>query len=315
MKFNRCLPILTLLAMSIASAQAADEVLRYKAVTDRELVYQSSNKVNQLQKVAGMEVATKIATSEFSVRRFPSEPKDGVIQMESENKKLTVEMTVGPLGDYKFDSSELTHETGSALGGALTPLYESLTGLIVRVEMTDRGKIEKVSGFEDLLAGVLENNPIARQFAAGASPEGARATYSELYVEFPEKAISQGASWEVPYSIKLPQIGDVQGKRKYKFVGEGEYLGRRTIKISLTSEMNLDVNLDTGNGVTVSGTLGVTDSSGEIQFDPELGQLVVFTSKATVKGDLTVNANGNTIPLTQEQTQETSMRLLEKLPE
>ena len=290
-----------------ANAQTYD--LKYKFSPDQELQYQSQTEVAQEQNVAGMAIETKIKTSETTARRFIEVTDDGLIQFEIENKKVSVEMSIAQLGEYKFSSDSNSNDTGSALGGALTPVYETMSGAILKLKMSPRGKIDSVDGLEELLKPVLKDNPLGQQFTAGASKAGAKMTYSEFFVEFPDKPLAAGDTWEVPYDIALPKLGEAKGKRKYTLVGPAEVDGRKALKIQVENELSIDINLDT-NGITVSGTLAADDSTGEIHFDPALGQIVSLKNEVKISGNLTLNANGMEIPLTQSQTQTVTSKLV-----
>lgn len=299
---------------SAVTSAVAEEVFRYSAQTDRQLIYESISMLTQTQKIGGAEIETEIETRDVSVRRYVSNGESPDLRMENENKILVIEMNVGPLGKYRFDSRETDRDRGSVLGNALTPLYEALTGVIIQVEHSDQGAIRKVTGFEGLIQDAVKDNPMAQRFAAGASPEGARVNYAESFVEFPKKALNPGDSWEVPVENDLPGIGRMTGKRIYRFEGDGKSGTRNTARFSIRTEMDIDVDLKE-NGAIVTGRLSVSESNGECHFDRGLGQLVEFRTKSTIAGDLNIQANGANTTMTQEQTQEGRYRLLEKLPE
>ncbi len=307
--------LLTPLLFAHASVQAQDAVtFRYKMNKDDKLIYRNVSDVKQTQKVSGQEVKTTITSKQIDVRTFDSVDEKGNFTIQSENEQLYVKMSIGPLGDYVFDSKSSENEKGSTLGGALTPVYERLLGASVKITHTPRGKVTKVDGLEGLLDDVLKDNPIGQQFASGATEEGATLEFGQTFVEFPEEPVKPGDTWEVPFEIKLPKIGTFKGKKIYTYEGTDKVGSRKTAKLSVTTELSIKIDIDM-DGANVTGSLSVSESSGTVHFDPEKGQIVSNKYKMTLAGNLNVSVNGMDIPIEQSQTQTVTTELLEKLPE
>lgn len=307
--------LLTPLLFAQASLQAQDAVtFRYKMNKDDKLIYRTVGEVSQTIKIMGMEVKTTITGKDVSIRTLDSVDKKGNFTIQTENKQLYTKMNVGPLGEYVFDSKSSDNEKASMLGAALTRVYERLSGASIKVTHTPKGKITKVDGLKGLLGDVLKDNPLGAQFVAGGTEEGAKLEYGQTFVEFPEKPIKPGDTWEVPFEMKLPKIGTFQGKNVYKYIGNDKVRNRKTAKFSMTSELSIKIDIEM-DGAKVTGTLSVSDSSGTVQFDPEKGQIVSNKFKMTLAGNLNVNVNNMDIPIEQEQTHTATIELLDKLPE
>lgn len=308
---------LALIVASTVAAEAQSYDLKYTFEPGQELDYSAAVDIQQTQEIGGgpqpVKIETVIKSEDVSTRRFIEVNDDGDLLVDTENKQLKVFMKITPLGEYRFDSSEATHETGSLLGSALTPLYETMSGAIIRLEMSPRGEIKDVIGLEELVKPVLKNNPLAEQFGAGATKAGAKLSYSDMYVQFPDRAIEVDESWEVPYTLNLPKLGEAKGKKVYKFRGPVVVEGRKLLKIEVTNEMDFELNVDS-DGVTVGGTLSAEDSRGVILFDEQLGQVYSVDSSTVIKGDLNVVAAGNNLTIKQDQTQKIQVKLVEDSP-
>jgi len=297
------------------TAQADDAIkFRYKMDKSYPLIYETKTEVNQTQSVNGMEFKNEIKGSGVSVHTLLEEGKDGNLKVQNEVKRITAYMKIGPLGEYKFDSKSTDNEKGSALGGALTPLYETLNGSITTYVRSPLGKVLKIEGLTELLADVIKDNPIATQFAGGATDKGAVADANQLSIHFPEKAIKPGDTWVEPFEMEVPKIGTIKGKTTYKYEGAGKVGDRKTAKFTSSTEMSIDLDIKMGEA-DVKGTLSSTESTGTIHFDPVKGQLVLLTGTMKFEGSLTVEAGGMTINVDQNQTQKMTITLLDKLPE
>lgn len=307
----------TLLAMLwlAASVQADGIQFRYKMEKDRPLIYQGTTTLEQSQTVNGMRFETSIDSREVTRRTLVDTTDEGDLVIEHENLQLAVELDVAQLGTYTFKSSDAQHEEGSVLGGSLTPMYEAMSGAIATVTIRPTGELVKVKGLSDLLKDVLKDNPIAQQFAAGAdSQQGLKMNYREGYPEFPQRALEIGDTWSVPFQLTMEKVGTLKGKNTFQLDRKLESATGNVYRILRTSELDLDIDLEI-NGVKVTGTMAISDSSGHFDFDADRGQLLSSTTTFTLSGDLTVNAGGQTIPLNQKQTQTHALKLLESVPE
>ena len=309
---------LTALAFVVVGGEAAHAaeplLLRYKYSLAQPLIYRTESTMQQVQTFAGQKVETETTQIDVAVRTLQKVDDQGNLHIRTENKQLQTTVKVKPLGEYKFDSRTKERESGSVLAGGLNPLYERLSGSLLDITFGSDGKIVEVDGYEQLLADLFKDNPLAKQFAGGGSKQAAHAGYQELIDQFSEKAVQPGDMWEIPYELELPQIGKSQGKRVYTFEGM-ELAGERSLaKISVVVELAVDIDIE-ANGAKITGRLASSSASGTVLFDAAQGQTVSKTAQYTISGNMNVAVNGMTIPVQSEQTQSVKLELLEKLPE
>jgi len=167
---------------------------------------------------------------------------------------------------------------------------------------------------KELLGDVLKDNPLATQFAAGGSEEAMQIGLAEYIPPLSKEALRPGSRWEVPYQLNLDKFGKATGKRTYTYDGEGTVGKHKTAKISFTTELSFELDLDQG-GAKVTGTLSVTQSKGTLHFDPKAGRVVSLANEFTLGGAINVAAGGQNIPVAMEQVQQIRMELLDRLPE
>lgn len=301
--------ILACTATVVASAQDAVP-FRYKYSTKTPLIYKSTSDVEQTQTAMGKDNKNVFKTMEINQYRLVRVASDKSFNLERENKGLLIQINIGQLGEYKFDSKADSNEKGSTLGDALTPVYESLYGAVIKINQRPDGSIVSVKGIEQLLGQVLKNNEIARQFVGGTNA-GAKAGQQMVFPVFSKKPVKVGDTWTAAIEMEIPQIGKVTGKRTYKFLETISQNGRKLAKISCVLAMTVKVNLKTGDA-KVTGETKIDKSKGTILFDAAKGQVVSKTEVYTVVGDLKVSANGKDIAVKTQQKQTSKLELLDK---
>jgi len=315
-RFRLAIPLTVLALVSLSQTLRADEAiqLRYKGQVGDKTIYQSALEQLTSQTVMGQELETKFKQTDVTLYTTKAVEEDGGLKFESENKTLKVEGDFGVQGNYVFDSSADDNDSSSLIGGAVTPLFERMSGAILQLELSPLGKVKKVTGYKELVADILKGNPIASQFAGGGSDEAALTGFQDSFVIFKEEAVKPGDSWEIPYEIKLPQVGKLKGKRTYTFVGSDTVGKIPTLKIKIDLDLSGKLDIDSDEA-KISGEIEVDSYSGTVQFDPKAGVILTMETEQTLSGDLSVEAGGQTIPVGLEQTIKTKRTKLDKLPE
>jgi hypothetical protein len=319
LRLVRMTAIVVVCCCGLASARADEPVLlKYKVAKGDTRHYRTTQTMKQAQSltVNGMTIKQDNSMKqEAIVTRVADEVgSDGKVTflLKAERRKMTAEF--GALGKFEFDSKSTDRDTGSAIGAALTPLLERLTGSEYHVIVNSQGKVAEVKGYAELIADILKDNPLAGQFGGGGDNAAAVLSEQDSFAFLSDKPVSAGDQWEVPVEMELPKLGKVKAKLTYTFEGPDMVGNRKTVRIGVTGEMTMELNLDQGN-TKVTGILTASNSSGTVQFDPAAGCVVSMKRNATLGGMLTVEAGGMTIPVDNQQEQSSTFELLEKLPE
>lgn len=307
------IPLVTL-ASSIAQAQDG-QVFRFKAEKGQKFYYSVKASMEQSQKVNNVDVANKVQTSTLIEWEAMEPDEKGNLAFRSRTLRLQASLTFGPLGEYKYDSKSTDNETGSAVGVALTPIFDAMSGAIVDVTISPQGEVLKVKGLKEAIeAAVDKDNPIAAQVSLGMnSEETAKINYSEYFVHLPEKAVSPGDTWEIPYKLSLATLGNLEGKTTNNYEGLETVEDRPLHKITGTTDMKGDIDFKVA-GIEVAGKVEITGSKTTSMFDAETGTLVSRVSEVTSDGDLVSVVNGMTIPIQQSQTQKIEVKQLDGPP-
>ena len=313
----RCCNVLSaalvlLLGAGAVSAQEA-VLLRYKMDENDKLAYRTTTTMKQTQNFAGQTLQTEFTQSDVSLRTLEKVDEKGNFTLKTENKRLLVKGDLGPAGTYTFDSTSNERARGNVVADAVNPLFDRLSGAILSVTISPRGEVVDAKGYEELIGDIVKDNPVAAQFAGGGSDKAFKMGIAENFAQFAEQPVKPGDKWEVPYEVELPKLGKAQGKRIYTYVGPDKVGERPTAKIDVVHELAFDLDVDSA-GTKVTGKLSIDKSSGTVHFDPEKGQLVSLKHDYVLSGDISVETNGNTIPVKTEQNQSSTVELLDKLP-
>lgn len=288
-------------------------LLRHKFTKGKDQVYANTMKTTQGQKFGGMTIDTVMDQSQVTRVMVDEVDSKGNATLRVKSEQMQMKMDVKPFLNYEFDSKKADNDKSSQAGAALTPVLERLVGTEINVELDPVGTILKAKGQLDQIKELLNANPVAAQFLAGMTDEKATAaTLQDQYAKFPEKGVKVGDTWETEENIDLG-LGKSKLKKKYTVEAADKVGDRKTLRIKTSVTGNIEIDVNQG-GQKVSGTLSVTNSDGILQFDPEAGQTVTQTSQMEVSGQLQVDVNGQSLMVETTQKQETSRKLLDKLP-
>jgi hypothetical protein len=286
---------------------------QYKLKKGEKYVYQRETQVKQSQTIKDMKpIQTEITQNDVSVLTVEDAKADGQLTLKSQTKELSVKLEVAGQ-KFAYDSKKKDNDKGGMLSKSLGPLYERLAGASLNFTINKQGKILELKGYKELVADIVKDDPIARQFASGGTDEAAKLNISEFFPFFKDKAVSPGDKWDVPFEIQLPKVGAIKGKKTYWYQGDNKAGNRTVARISISTELTADLNLEV-EGAKITGKLSISSSRGSIDFDAKEGLIVSIGNEITLSGNLTVSANGLEIPIVMEQTQRYAMNLVEDAP-
>lgn len=290
------------------------QTFRYRFEKGTQLIQQSKTETKTTQTINAMTIDSMVTQSSIEVRTIEELSPEANALIKTKTERLKATSTLGVTGDYEFDSQKPERDKSSVQGAALTPLYERLTGAELNLEITPRGEVKKLTGYAQLVADLIKNNPIAAQFAGGGSDNAAKLGAQAHWLVFPEKAIKPGDKWENPHELELTGLGLIKGKETVTFLQVEKRDGQDIAKFSNSTEITFDLNLD-ANGAKVTGKVTTSQSSGSSEFNITTGRLVSQKSEMTLTGQLSVEVNNMNIPVELTQTIVNELTGLDTLPE
>lgn len=301
-----------LLSAGASPAQKA-VTLQYKFSTKKPLPYRVTQTVGNVQTIDDQKLQNFIKQTEiFQYRLLRMEKSKGFL-LERRNYQLAVDVQLDPLGTYRYDSKSDENESGSALGAALTPVYDTIKASVIKISVTPQGDLTQVKGFEELLAPIIKGKPLASQFVGGGSDVATRLRVAQEFVVLSSNPVKPGDTWKSNLNLALPRIGTAEGYREFKFAGMKTVGGRRLAMITFTTNLTANLEFSYG-GMMVTGKLKSGKSSGTASFDPRTGTLVAMDETFDVGGTLTVKVNGADVKALVQQTRSSKVELLDSLP-
>ena len=288
--------------------------LRYKPTRGERLVYRCQTDVGQVQTIKDTKIDQELSQQQLCTRTVDEIDAEGNARVSLKTERFKLSAKFGPAGDYEFNSQSDQRDRKSKIGAAITPIFERLVGSKIRAVVTPHGEVREVTGYEELLHDLLVNNPIGLQFTGGGSNEAARMGLQDQFIVLSRNALKPGESWEVPWDTELPRLGKTRGKRIYKYVGPDKVGSLATAKIDATFELSYDVDIDMPEA-KITGSVAVIKSSSVVQFDVAAGRLISSQASFSLRGELSVEANGEKTPIQIEQTQKITFELLDNLPQ
>ncbi len=301
---------------AVAGPVFADEpvLLRFKFAKGDKLLFKNDQETKQTQNILNMKLETTSTQEVITSRLVDDIDSTGkaTLKTKAERRKIKVDSAQGK---YEFDSKSTERDTTSAIGGAVTPIFERLTGSEYEVFVTPRGEVTEVKGYAELIADLLKDNPLGNQFTGGGGGNpGAKIAEQESLIALSEKPVKPGDQWETPFDIDLAGVGKIHGKVTYVYEANDKVGDLKTVRIGITSEVTVDLKVEAG-GAKVTGSISTTSSTGTAQFDPVAGRLISARRSITMGGQLSVEAGGMIIPVDNQQEQTSTTTMLEKLPD
>jgi Family of unknown function (DUF6263) len=297
---------------SLINPVRADEpiLLRYKLGKDDRLTYKTTHESKQVQTIATQKTETTTTQEALMSRVVDQIDANGMATLKTKAERRKVKVN-----EFEFDSKSTERDTTSAVGAAITPILERLTGSEYQVIVTPRGEVTDVKGYVEMIADLIKDNPLGAQLSgAGGGAGGARLAEQDSFLIFSEQPVKPGDQWENPFDVELPGLGRVKGKLVCVYEGNDEVAKRKTARIGITADISVELNLEAG-GAKITGTIATSSSSGTVQFDPQAGRIVSSKRTTAMAGQLTVDAGGMIIPVDTQQEETSTAELLEKLPE
>jgi hypothetical protein len=288
--------------------------LRYKLEPGDSQIYETSSNMQQTQTIGDQKLQTSFTMKEVAVRTLQERTDDGDVKIDSENKRLSFEANIPQVGEYAYDSGKSERDSGTPLADELNKVFGRLDGATITFTLSPRGEVRNVSGFQELLADILKENPTGAQFVGGGTDEAHKLALIERLLYLPENAVQPGDTWEQSLDSKLPNLGAMKVHRTFKYEGPDKVGERPTARITVAMEMSFDLELEQ-MGVKVSGTLKTVRGQGTAHFDPEAGRLLSYRATTELTGELNVNVGDMAVPVQTQQTQTTTVQLLDELPE
>jgi hypothetical protein len=189
---------------------------------------------------------------------------------------------------------------------------EKLKGVVFTVTLTPEGKIGRFEGYAEVLKRLnADSELMAKLWRVVLSEETFRAEAERILGVWPAKAVANGDAWQGTSTWPLPPFGAFRVEHQFTYRGQDKQGARIDDAATLTY---VPPKGEVG-GLPVKVAKGDFKSAGmktSLVFDAARGRLVRAETKGALRGNLTLEGDGNRAELRIEVHHTGSMRVLEK---
>lgn len=291
--------------MAFFPAPAAAQVkFEHKFPEGKSSTTVATVKTSQTLTIAGNEVKSgseqTLTISSVNGRRAA----DGKLSIKS--KLDALKATVKLPGDVElaFDSAKPDAAPPGTQFDFVLDIFKASAKSSWETVVDKDNRISAVNGREEAFATLSEE--IRTAMKAQVDPEYLKNAANDELDRLPSKAVSPGDSWERTTTMRLDAGQRFTFTHKYTYEGkikqDGKELERITSKV-LKSEYTVEGDAPLK---VVESTLKPVESSGEILFDPAVGEVVAYRNKVQIKGTLKLEVAGMKLDGDLDLTIETS---------
>jgi hypothetical protein len=279
--------ICSLVIMQCASAQSYDLKLNLK----QGQKYDQSMSMNMLmdEAVAGQQVKINTKARFVFAQAVKGIDKDGNYQIESSYARMVID--VDAMGSkISYDSDKKVTDKTDTTTAEIAKSFSKVICKKYTVTLTPKGKVVKIEGLDEILAGMSENsNPVAQQIISSSfDAKKMGANYSSFYDYLPDHEVKKGDTWKHRNSIESVIPMDVEATYTLK-----EIKGNIA-----TIGMNADLSMK-DDSVEMQGMPAKIDLKGSYTGDYEMDIKTGLGKTAKINMPITGNMEimGMSVPL------------------
>lgn len=275
-----CHMILSLAFVSLALPAHADTELRWKFKEGEKTKYEMTMAMTQEMKEGDMTVQIKMSQVMDMTWEVTKVDDQGIATLHQTIDRVRMEMAFPTPGQppLKYDSQQPGGRPGTEI---LAKMFDAMVGKPFVVEVTALGEVKSMKPPAGLLAA-FKNSPL--QGTGVFSEEGLNQMISQSVMTLPEKAVTEGETWEKTSSTETPPFGKQVTKTEYKFAGQEDHDGRKLDKIDVTLDAKFELKEDSQTKVK----LIQNEAAGSVFWDNAAGWLVESMMESSMKCEISV---------------------------
>jgi len=224
-------------------------------------------------------------------------------------------LDVSPSGDVEL---EVTIESIVDDGGQPTAIAGRIAGSKFGMTLGADGKLSRFDGYASFVKRVANGNvQFERLFQSVLSEDTLRQTMVQLLTAAPGKSVTRGQSWQQKQNLNVGPFGTLSVDRTFEHKGVVDRDGISVVDLELrgVAEYKLpDPNTSRLPFKISQGALQVDQFRGTGAFDLARQRLQRLDVTLHVSGSLTISVGPQKAELTIDQTQSSTLRVLDKNP-
>jgi Family of unknown function (DUF6263) len=259
--------VVAVLVPGLSGLTAAQEApLRYRWTKGEEVRYRMSQESTATISglpggMADMTIDTLMSQVMKSVVEDVAADGTATIRQVYESVKMEVN---SPMSRMSYDS---TKKDNASADPTAQSMFSVMVGESFLLVLSPSGEVQKVDGMSLIMEKVFKNlpqDPAAAAMLQGMrnsfSDDAMRATMSQGFLKFPDRALKVGDTWDSQFTVKNPMIGGITtsvNATLKAFEGSGtDQIARIVMKLTMkadsaaagTNPMGLELKMGDGTG-------------------------------------------------------------------
>jgi hypothetical protein len=308
----------TVLSPSGQPAFGQDVTLQYRWSKGEDVKYrvvqQTTSQVSGLPGVGEMNVEMNM--SQVLRARVDDIAADGAATVTYVYESVRWDMK-SPMGMMSFDSAAADSPGASAVPAPMKQALSALIGESFVVVMSRRGQVMKVEGMNLLMEKMFKTippdpnmAPVMEGLKKSFSDDSMRGMFAQGQIQFPDRALKPGDTWEQEQSMTNPIAGRMTTTTIFTLKAI-DTSGSRVARISTTSTIKSDPNAGTTGPMGLKIQLGDGTGEGELMFDIAAGRLLRSETRMTMPTQMSMpGPDGSAMNLKSVATSVIAMELI-----
>jgi hypothetical protein len=223
-------------------------------------------------------------------------------ELDLEFTNLKMDSTMGEVSMMKFDSDQ---DAVLDAANPASPMLRKMIGAHIKYLTGADGKVEKVEGYEDLIARMSGTNQPQMQAMVRSmfSEDNLKEMFMQAQV-LPDLPVNRGDSWPVKLEVNLGPMGIMNMDLNYTFRDWEQHESRRCTRLEYTGVLSLK---SAASDSPVAMKMDNGRASGNTWFDPGLGMVVDTAGDHAMK--LNITSEGK--DMSMQVMQKMNVKLLE----
>ena len=289
----------------VAFSQVTLEIKHHEKTTVKTRLIQKALNTTH---IAGQEASGKMGVVMIRESVTGARAADGTLRAKTTAKTLTFKMDGAGNVVVDFDSADPNRKAPIVQFEPFNEILRIMLKHSVTEVFNKDGTVKAVEFPDD--AGRDLPEPF-NKFLESASAKGL-ADLKQQQEMLPDKAISKGDTWTRNQKVDFGAFREMSLRIDFQYEGTIKKEGRELDRISgkITDVAYVGEDWRGGGALVKNAEVKPAKSSVEVLFDRKLGRYVEMKMLVQVKGELTLEADGNELPAKWENTFEQGIKVL-----
>ena len=189
-------------AQDAPPAETAAEKVTFKIVLEKgqEFAFRQTMNMNQDMDMGGMQMSTVMDMTSDYTYKVDDVTEAGDMKVTVNFGRIKGSFDNPMMGSLEFDSEKEAEETGNPMVDMMASMFTANAGQSIGITMQADGEITEVTGIEEMIEKLMENNPMAGM-QGGMDTETMSKSMKEMIGSqlgaLPKEPLGVGESWKI----------------------------------------------------------------------------------------------------------------------